>query len=341
MYRGNYKPEGDIKTARYIAVGDAPDKMGTIYGRPFAQNTPAGSVFSWALSEAGLNRDDFYITSVFDFVVAKDKKSKNILGDNGEPLFLDRTGFTAAGAESRERLLSELRMATNANCIIALGKPALAALTGHLSLGKHRGSVYKSAVDIKVIGTIHPAGALHGEYINRYYIAADLTRFRREAEFPELRRPQYSFTLAPTLTEIADFCTFIREMKPLTCVDIEVLGRSVSDIGLGISHERGLTIDFTKFTPEQEAEIWYLVSTILEDPSVPKLFQNGMFDTVMLLQQVGIICRGQLHDSMVAQRILYPEFKASLAVLCSLYTEPGQPYYKDMIKHGTVDKEDG
>lgn len=339
MFKGNYRPEGNVETAKYIAVGEAPGKMECVYGRPFVQNAPIGAVFAWALGEAGLNREEFYITNVFDCLVTKDKKSKNILDSDGQPLFLDRSGFTTAGGAFRDRLLSELRSARRANAIIALGKPALAALTGLLGVTKHRGSVYETALGIKVIGTIHPASALHGEYINRYYIAADLTRYRHEAEFPGVRRPEYSFTLSPSLGDIRAFCDYIQRERPLCCVDIEVLGRSISDIGLGIDSSRAITIDFTRFTPEEEAQIWVWVADVLEDASVAKLFQNGMFDTVMLLQQMGIITRGQLHDTMVAQRILYPEFKASLAVLCSLYTD--QPYYKDMIKHGTVDKEDG
>ena len=66
-----YKPEGNIKTAHFIFVGEAPARNEIILGRPFVG--PAGELFEECLTKSGISRRDCYITNVFDVVVRKDK----------------------------------------------------------------------------------------------------------------------------------------------------------------------------------------------------------------------------------------------------------------------------
>lgn len=339
LRQGNYRPEGDPFTAKYVFVGEAPGVQECIHGRPFFPTAPSGAILEEAMQKCGIPRSEVYLTNVFDHQVSKDKKSKDIT-DEGQTLFSGRSGYTAQGMFAVERLRQELRN-IRAHAVFALGAPALTALTGKVGITKHRGSVYGCSLvgDKKVVATFHPANALHNEYINRYMIAADMRRYAVEAGFPELRLPQYQFDLRPTLQDIVRFCRHIITHTLDVSVDIENPGGPISRICLAISATRCLTIGFQDYSAGDEAVIWIALAEVLEHPQVRKIFQNCMHDMVAILAQMGIRVRGPLDDTMVMQRILYPDFKASLAFLCSLYTD--QPYYKDMVKHGTVDKEDG
>ena len=62
---------------------------------------------------------------------------------------------------------------------------------------------------------------------------------------------------------------------------------------------------------------------ILIDPSIPKLFQNGLYDIAFLLRSVGIAVRGATHDTMLLHHALQPESLKGLGYLGSLYSNHG------------------
>lgn len=62
---------------------------------------------------------------------------------------------------------------------------------------------------------------------------------------------------------------------------------------------------------------------VLTDPTIPKLFQNGLYDISFLWRAYGIGVRGATHDTMLLSHALQPESLKGLAYLGSIYTDHG------------------
>lgn len=340
-----YRPEGDPKTCRLAVIGEAPAAEEMRYGRPLVGNT--GELFGELSSGAGIPRAWFYLTNVFDFRVKKPKeRSGTIQTFDGDRLWTDRSGFTEIGWKSVERLKSEL-VDSSANVLVPMGGPALEALTGQKGIVKHRGSILES-VSIggkifKVIPTIHPAATFKGKFLWRYDIRHDFKRIRRELEFPEILRPPYNFNLNPTYRQCLETLEWIKRDKKEISVDIEMANKQVSRICFVWSDYDGITVPFgvepNWWTLEEECQILLAIANVLEDTNITKIFQNAVFDISMLQLLLGIFVKGRIEDTMIAHSLMYPDFGMGLAYLTSLYTD--QPFYKDMVKMGDVEKVHG
>jgi len=62
---------------------------------------------------------------------------------------------------------------------------------------------------------------------------------------------------------------------------------------------------------------------VLEDQSIPKLFQNGLYDIPFILRTTGIAVQGAAHDTMLLHHALQPESLKGLGFLGSIYTDHG------------------
>jgi len=76
-----------------------------------------------------------------------------------------------------------------------------------------------------------------------------------------------------------------------------------------------------------------------QDPTIPKLFQNRLFDIAFLLKSMGIGVRGATHDSMLEHHALQPESLKGLAFLGSLYTDHG-PWKSERKKTDTIKRDE-
>lgn len=345
-----YKPEGDPLTAKIVFVGEAPARQEMITGNPFSG--PAGWVFNECLEAAGILRSDCYITNVFDFPVKKEKGKSAIFNLEGGKLWSEtKEGFTKLGQESVERLEDELSR-TTANIICPLGAPAYRAICGGRGITKWRGSILPSTLskfkERKCVPSIHPANALHGQYVTRYLIRTDFQRAKREATFPEIKRPAYKFNLRPTFSQCLEHLERLKEEDIYAC-DIEVAyitlkadpRGQVTRISYAWTEEDVISIPMADggWTLEQETSLWYNTAELLEKKGPTKVFQNGVFDCQVLFFIHGILVAPRIEDTMVAHHIIYPDFRKNLALLASLYTD--QPYWKGMVKHGEIENPEG
>lgn len=339
-----YAPEGNIKEASYVIVGEAPARKEMELGYPFAGL--AGQVLDECLQAAGIPRKRCYLTNVWDFFIYKDKQKNIYIPGTDRCLWKGRSGLQESSAPGVERLNEELEPAS-ANVFIPLGNPALEALTGHKGITKWRGSILPATLSNikgrKCIPSIHPANALWGEYNNRYLIKFDLLRAKTEVKKPEIVRPKYNFNLFPTFTECISCLKSLRKVKCRVICDIEVALRQASRISFSLETDEMWAISIPLgdggWSDKEETQLWIHLAAFLEDPNVPKVFQYGVFDIQFMLVQHNILVRGTLDDTYTAHSIMYPDFRAKLAFLTSLYTD--QPFYKDMVKHGDIDKAEG
>lgn len=339
----SYRPEGDLATAQYIIIGEAPGADEIARGRPFVG--PSGHIFDQALQGAGINRSDCYIDNVFPGQVSKDIRKKSTAWTlNGVPVWRPtKNDFTEDGLPHRNALLSRVASTPENSVIIALGGVALRALTGLSPISTWRGS-FISAQNLPtkppLVATYHPVTVLYGETLNRWYILNDFRRAARAAAVaPNIITPDWNFINNPTFnTCLHSLEQLLSNNEPMS-VDIEVAACQTSMISFGWGNGTAISIPYGEgnWTEEQEIILWNTTSTLLQS-NKPKVFHNAAFDVQFLWQIHHVMVAPPIHDTMVLYAVMYPEFKKRLGMLATLYTD--QPYWKHLVKMGAIYKEE-
>lgn len=247
-----------------------------------------------------------------------------------------------------DRLADEI-LARDPNLILALGNTALWALCGRTGIGKLRGTTHVTThcvTGYKLLPTYHPA-SLFREWSNRPTTVIDLIKARREAEFPEVRRPACEIWIEPTIDDIRSFINDFILRCDLLSVDIETSGTRITCIGFAPSAERAIVIPFDDPraaggsywpTAALERRAWELIRSVLVDGAIPKLFQNGMYDIAFLWKSYGIPVHGARHDTMLLHHALQPESLKGLGYLGSIYTDFG-PWKHERKANETIGRD--
>lgn len=232
-------------------------------------------------------------------------------------------------APQLERLADEL-LHVNPNLVVCLGNSALWAMCGSVGISKLRGTTSNSSHtvgDFKCLGTYHPAAVLR-QWELRPVTVADLMKASREAEYPEIRRPKREIWIEPTIEDIQRFINEYIVGSPLTATDIETSGTRITCIGFAPRTDIAIVIPFDDSrrkdrsywpTKQLESQAWGLIRRVLEDPTILKSFQNGLYDIAFTWRSYGIKVRGAAEDSMLAHHALQPESLKGLAFLGSVY----------------------
>lgn len=235
------------------------------------------------------------------------------------------------------------------NLIVALGNTACWALLRATNIGSIRGTVTTSIIEsdrlrFKCLPSYHPAGVLRN-WSWRPIVVADLMKAHREAQFPEIIRPERAVTVSPTISEVLDFTQRVLAQPPSEMgVDIETEGGQITCIGFATSRAEALVIPFWdraksgwSYWPDQATEETALnaVAALLESP-IPKVFQNGLYD-LQYICKYGIRPAALAEDTMLLHHSLYPELQKGLGFLGSIYTSEAS--WKLMNRRGKQDSE--
>jgi uracil-DNA glycosylase len=251
-------------------------------------------------------------------------------------------------ADELNRLGDEI-LSIDPNVIVCLGNAALWAMAGQVGITKIRGTTLLSTHTVsgyKLLPTFHPA-SIFREWTNKPTLIADLIKAKRESAYPEIRRTEREIWIEPSLDDIRSFLAdYIIGCKILS-VDIETSGSRITCIGFAPSSAVAIVIPFDDErrtdrnywpTKQIEVECWSIIRSILCDASIPKLFQNGLYDITFLWRSMGIRVRGAAHDTMLMQHALQPESLKGLGYLGSLYSD--EVAWKQMRKKVTTIKRD-
>jgi uracil-DNA glycosylase len=284
-----------------------------------------------------LHADEIFRTNVLNFH-PHGNKLENVCGPKSEgilgyPAFVKSGYLLQEYAPELNRLAAEL-LEHNPNLIICLGNSALWALAGKTGVAKLRGTTLLSThtvADFKILPTYHPAAVLR-QWELRPTAIMDLMKAHREAQFPEIRRPNCEIWIEPTLEDISEFFAKYLPNCDLLSVDIETSGTRITCIGFAPRPDLAIVIPFddsraTKGcywpTAQHERQCWEIVRRVLEDGSIPKLFQNGVYDIGFLMRSYGILVKGTKEDTMLAHHARQPESLKGLGYLGSIYTDHG------------------
>lgn len=136
--------------AKIMLVGEQPGDQEDREGRPFVG--PAGRLLNEALSEAGINRNDVYVTNVV-------KHFKWVAAQRGKRRIHKKPRYSEIHA-CRPWLDAELEL-VNPQVLICLGATAAQALFGRdFSVMREHGKPVKSRFAPFATATIHPSAIL-------------------------------------------------------------------------------------------------------------------------------------------------------------------------------------
>jgi uracil-DNA glycosylase len=319
-------------SSKLCVLGQAPGRTEIKFDRPLVG--PAGSMFKECLHAAGLARSACYILNVWEDEVFTTTKG-DIFSKSGGPMLWGKKGFTEYGLELASPCLERIRN-SGANCILPLGQQALELCTGQYDkVMKWRGSIQLGLDRIgkrKVVGTVHPAAVIRGNYLWKYLIISDMKKAVNESRTSELNLPERSIHIRPSL---ADVRHYIRHCvnKKIVATDLEVINHQVSCFSLCTDPSEAMVVPLTcesgdYWDEEDEFIIWQDYSGLMHNREVVKVNQNIIgFDAPFLLMQNHIHTQGEMWDPMIAQSVLYPEFNKGLDFIASIHTR--EPYWKD------------
>jgi uracil-DNA glycosylase family 4 len=330
-------PSGKLD-AQFVIIGEQPGKQEVLRHQPFVG--PAGENLNECLHAAEIMRSNCYLTNVIkDYDHPLKYYFPTLIGGRKEKIEI-----SAAGYEYIAKLKDELSK-TSANVIIPCGNVALYALTNRVGITNWRGSILESTLlpGRKVIPTLHPATytqeKLYTEpenYLNKYLIILDLKKAARESYYPELFLTPRKLLTQP---DYHDVLIYLQQCKTAAYngntlwFDIELTPKTqeLSCISFAANDGECMCIPFVDskgdyWDAEQEMVIMKCIADLLSDPEIKKGGQNVIFDAHFLLRKYGIRTVN-LDDTMIAQRILYPEYRMGLNFITAMWTDI--PYYKN------------
>lgn len=326
------------KDAKIAIVGEAFGEQEALIGKPFQGYS--GQELTRMLTEAGLARRECFLTSVFAFRPPNNDVSglcgkKADVGGEGYALpHLGKIGnyVLPEYLGELERLKNELEE-VRPNIIIALGGTACWALLHTNGIGSLRGTVATGTlVQSKVLPTYHPSAVLRN-WAWRPIAIADLMKAKRESAFPDIRRPSRKILVNPTIAECYDWIA--RHLRNETACDIETKYGMIEMIGFSADRSNAMVIPFWDrakggnywSSPALEKDARNIVKSILENPQIVKIFQNGLYDLQYLFKE-GFRPKNCSEDTMLLHHALYPELQKGLGFLGSIYTQ--EPAWKMM-----------
>lgn len=336
--------------SRYIpGEGAFASKLLILIANPSYTDVKAGKLLSGSdgrefdsiLREAtGLNRSSVWVTSVSKYHIPPNIRGKRIP-------FHVRARNANIDIDGQ---IAELRTEINTlkpNCILALGGPALWALTGRTEITNFRGSIlWSKALGRKLVPSFNPTQlnytAEEVEFIgywNRQIMLFDFKRAFDESASPDYDVPQRRLEICRSLADLYRFRDQYMSASDMS-VDIEAHGTGLpACIGLSCNKNHGMTVPLwnreglSSMTDGEMVRIWILLAEILYEKEI--IGQNFNYDRDKI-RRLGFIIRKLKSDVMLKGFAINPELPKRLAFNQSIYTR--EPFYKDEgMYEGSVD----
>jgi len=318
------RPEGDPLKAKIAIVGEQPGKTDIQSGRPFVG--PAGRELNENLQAVNLMRHDCYLTN---YAKDLDHYVSNYLN-------LKSMTFSGIGQWHKDNLIEELKK-VKTKAIVACGNYALAVLTGRSGITKWRGSVL-TCPELPgkwIIPCLHPSTVIPPkfQFLNRFLIQFDLRRALGTAS-ENFKLKARKLIINPSFFDCLSYLEKTHEAGlngSIVYFDIEIYNEEVSCISFVFRDDEAISIPFIQdqnnyFLPDQELDVMLSIAKILENPSIKKGGQNIGFDKHFLLRRYGIKTKNA-EDTMIAQKIIMPDYPMGLDFITSIWTD--HQYYKD------------
>ncbi len=311
--------------AKLMILGESPTYKDSASGRAFSDAKELGQL----LTDVGISKENCWVTNVCKYEVPGNSGKKKI----PFPVRAKNHGI------DMQKCLEELQTEINGvkpNCILALGKTGLWALSGKTDIGSYRGSILHG-MGVKFVPTYNPAHlswqATDVEfkgYWNRQIMAFDMRRAKTQAEFPEIMAPSRTLEICRNSAQLAEFRQRYKGKIKLA-TDIEANGTCIPVcIGLAFNKHHGMTVplwntDGISNIPTADlVQCWIIIAEMLWENEI--VGQNFNYDRDKILR-LGFVVRRLASDVMLKAHAIQPELPKGLAYNTSIYTE--EPFYKN------------
>lgn len=246
-------------SARVMLVGEAPGSDEELFGKPFVGSS--GKVLDALLKEAGLKREECYVTNVSlyrppdndmsEWLVeqkpskavkpsTKPSKAGKKWADQGYQLLNDRWAHPKV-IEGRAELYADIAR-VKPELIIGFGNTPLWALTGNYGISKWRGSEMVLDNGTHFVPTLHPAAVLRN-WASRPQVLHDLKQRCVKRLNHGFYVPEFRFNIQPTFSEVID-CIASLPAGADVLGDIETSAGTTICLGLAWSPLDAICIPF-------------------------------------------------------------------------------------------------
>jgi DNA polymerase-1 len=224
-------------------------------------------------------------------------------------------------------LIEELNSLPNLEIIVTMGEKPLNVITGKYSIDKWQLSPLDTVETInapKCLPTFdYKRFNRQYEYRLFYFMTCQRLSDALKTPGPWVRKERIEHINPDPLT-----INRLLRNKPILSVDIETSCGTINTLGLAWSANEAIAIriDPGLFAPHEEFQFWKTIARYMEDPKVKKILQNNIYEG-QYFARYGIKLQGIWHDTMWAQKLLYPEFKQGLDMVGRFYTN--EIYWKE------------
>lgn len=310
---------------RIAIIGDVPNKDDELQGKPFCGM--AGRLLDGLLAKAGIIREACMLGNVCQHPLTDTQ--------------LESIESNQLYHEGLEKLKADLDIFKPNICLL-LGRAPLYAAMGKATIGNYRGTLFigQGIFDgIKCVATYHPQSCLR-QYDWTAFMWFDIVKCLKESQHSTLSLPIRNLYVNPTVDEVIARLDDINQRQCLTSVDIEGYINSVSCCSFATSESESFIVPFANLdkgsywqNEDDEIRVWKAFTSVLTNPRVPKVFQNGLYDRFVLAYSYGITVRGNVDDTMLKWAEKWCELEKGLGVQASVLTN--EPYYKFERKSDT------
>lgn len=322
--------------SKLVILGEAPGATEDKTGEPFVGKS--GEMLDRIFTELGHPswKSEFWTTNVFKY--QPPNNNIKLIHEVCNPI------------QQYAELSNELQN-INPNCILALGKTALEAVTSQTKLLQYRGSILYSDIGAyKVVASIHPANLVtftkesedesesfaRYSYVWKWILASDIKKALHESGSNKLELVQRNLYSAKSSADVYNFIRRFRDSnRDRIFIDIETFGCTIPVCcSLAYSKHESIsiplirnikTLEITTQPTHDIAYNWYYLNKLFSDTLIAG--QNLKFDQPKL-EMYGFKFRGIKSDTSLKAWVLNPEIPfVNLGFLASLWSR--EPYWKD------------
>jgi len=310
------------RNAHIMLLGEAPGQDEERDGRPFVG--ASGQELTRMLKEAGINRDECYITNVIKYRPERNNldcwmTTKKTIGVKNDWTLVDGYYCNKLVFDAQMELLDEIE-AVNPSLIIGFGNIPLWAITGNHGITNWRGS--ELVVNGRTfIPTFHPAAVLR-QWSWRTYVVHDLKKRALPAISGPRQYPTTNFRWIPANSD--EVVNYLRTLnRQDVAIDIETGSNQVTCIGISHRPHQAYCIPLlTADGPRWSAIEWSAISDELERMAnrCSIIGQNFNYDRTWFDDTLNLTIIAQ-HDTYIAQSVLHPGEPRDLGFLASLHCD--------------------
>jgi uracil-DNA glycosylase len=323
---------------------ETPNRIAIIGDAPSATDTEAGVLFSdkpsrflkVLLRRAGINPDACFFG--------------NVLQNRPDEGKIDKYTWQHLEVQGGLEILKDDLNRFNPNITVLLGNLPLKVGKDPWTDHKLHPKAYRHKIDSwrgslftpfdgplagrKCVASYHPvSNQLFKIYENVPFLQFDLRRVLDESYSASLSLPQRQFDVNLSAEQIVKKIHEIRQKKELIGTDIEGYWNKMSCISFATRPSYAFILPFTRkdgsrYWPDENIEkmLWRELAGLLEDPEVPKVLQNGLYDRFCLHYGHSIGVFGVADDTMLKWWSKYSELPKGLDTQVSILTR--EPFYK-------------